>query len=79
MLMTEIGWQGLKFDDYMIRVGIRGNGIFEKYRSFGNVGLQVSVLRSFRFYHRWTQIHTDKEIVPVGVSLSLSVGIYDGL
>ena len=47
MLMTEIGWQGLKFDDYMIRVGIRGNGIFEKYRSFGNVGLQVSVLRSF--------------------------------
>ncbi|MCP5496742.1 MAG: hypothetical protein H7A23_19505 [Leptospiraceae bacterium] len=47
MFMTEIGWQGLKFAGFVVRVGLRGNAIVEKYIGYGNGGLQLSVLKSF--------------------------------
>ena len=47
MLMTEIGWQGLKFSNFVVRVGLRGNLIVEKYIAYGSGGLQVSFLMSF--------------------------------
>ncbi len=45
--LSEIGWQGLSFDDLVVRFSYRGTLITERRATYGNDGAQISVL--FRF------------------------------
>ena len=45
--LYEIGWQGLKFGKYFIRVALRGNIINEKETVLFQGGTEISLGRSF--------------------------------